>query len=332
MFNVKNILKSAKEKQKTIVFPEVSFSDRTMEAVKILQKKKIVKVLLVGDASALILRDKAFEKFEVANPVTFPDRAKLVKTLYEKRKEKGLSMQQAEELEKDPYYFATLLVECGYADGMVAGAEASTATTVRPALQIIKSKNKKDPVSSFFLICGKNKFLNGKALLLSDCGVTENPDADTLCTIACQTVKSAKMFGIEPKVAFLSYSSKGSAKAECIDKVRSAFEKFSKKEKDVICDGELQFDAAMVPKVAQQKAPNSAIQGQANVLIFPNLEAGNICYKAIQYVGGLSAVGPILQGLKKPVNDLSRGCSVSDIVLVAAITALQVEDEKKKDQ
>ena len=332
MFKIKNLIEKAKGKQKTIVFPEVSFSDRTVEAVKILQKKKYVKVLLVGDASALILRDKAFEKFDIVNPVTFPDRAKLVKALYEKRKEKGLTLEQADELEKDPYYFATLLVECGYADGMVAGAEASTATTIRPALQIIKAKNKKDPVSSCFLVYGKNDFLKGEALILSDCGVLEKPDADTLAVIASQSAKTAKEFGIDPRVAFLSYSSKGSASSEEVDKVRVAFEKFKKKEKEIVCDGELQFDAAMVPEVAQNKCPDSPLKGKANVLIFPDLQAGNICYKTMQYVGGLHAVGPILQGLKKPVNDLSRGCSVEDIVLASVITALQCEDKEKKEK
>lgn len=332
MFKVKKLFEEARKKQKTIVFPEASFSDRTVEAVKILQKKKYVKVLLVGDASALILRDKIFEKFDIVNPVTFPERNKLVKTLYEKRKEKGMTLQQADELEKDPYYFATLLVECGYADGMVAGAEASTATTIRPALQIIKSKNKKDPVSSFFLMFGKNDFLKDEALILSDCGVLENPDADTLSVIAMQSVKSAKQFGIEPRVAFLSYSTRGSAKNENVDKVRSAYEKFKKKEKDVVCDGELQFDAAMVPRVAEHKCPDSPLKGNSNVLIFPNIEAGNICYKMMQYVGGLTAVGPILQGLKKPVNDLSRGCTTWDIVLASVITALQCEDKEKKGE
>ncbi len=337
MFKIENIINKAKKRQKTIVFPEVSFSDRTFEAVKILQKKHIVKVLLVGDASALILRNKAFEKFEIVNPVTFPEREKLVKALYEKRKAKGLTLQQADELEKDPYYFATLLVECGYADGMVAGAECSTANTIRPALQIIKSKNKNEPVSSFFLLFGKNKFLKNQPLVLADCGVIENPDADTLCTIASQSVESAKEFGILPKVAFLSYSTKGSAKSEAVDKMRLASEKFAKMHKDVVCDGELQFDAALVPNVAQIKAPNSALKGSANVLIFPDIQAGNITYKALQYVGGLNAVGPILQGLNKPVNDLSRGCSINDIVLAAAITALQCEDtqsnpEKKEEK
>jgi len=330
MFKIENLIKKAKAKQKTIVFPEASFSDRTVEAAKILQKKKIVKVLLVGDASALILRDKSFEKFDIVNPVTFPDRDKLVKALYEKRKEKGMTLEQADELEKDPYYFATLLVECGYADGMVAGAEASTAMTVRPALQIIKAKNKKDPVSSCFLLYGKNKFLKGKPLILADCAVLEKPDADTLALIAKQSVETPKAFEIDPKVSFLSYSTKGSAKSEEIDKVREAFEKFKKKEKDVLCDGELQFDASMVARVAEHKCADSPLKGDANVLIFPNIEAGNICYKALQYVGGLNAVGPILQGLKKPVNDLSRGCTAEDIVLVAAVTALQCEDKNEK--
>ncbi len=330
MFKIERLVEEAKKKQKTIVFPEASFSDRTIDAAKILQKKGIVKVLLVGDASALILRDKSLEKFNIVSPITFPDRQKLVKTLYEKRKEKGMTMEEADELEQDPYYFATLLVECGYADGMVAGAEASTAKTVRPALQIIKAKNKKDPVSSCFLMYGKNKFLKNEAIILSDCGVLEKPDADTLAVIGSQSVQSAKQFGLEPKVAFLSYSSKGSAKSEDVDKVRTAFEKFKKKEKDVVCDGELQFDAAMVPSVAKSKAPESPLKGNANVLIFPDIEAGNICYKAIQYIGGMNAVGPILQGLKKPVNDLSRGCSVNDIVMVSVITALQCEDKEKK--
>lgn len=329
MFKIEDLVKEAKRKQKTIVFPEVSFSDRTLEAVKILQKKKICKVLLVGDASALILRDKSLEKFDIVNPVTFSDRDKLVSTLYEKRKKKGMTREEADELEKDPYYFATLLVECGYADGMVAGAEAPTANTVRPALQIIKAKDK-NPVSSCFLLYGKNKFLKGKALIFADCGVMEKPTAEELSAIAEASVRSAKEFRIgEPKVAFLSYSTKGSAKSEDVSKVQEAFELFAKKNKDVISDGELQFDASMVKGVAEQKAPKSPLKGDANVLIFPDINAGNICYKTAQYLGGLNAIGPILQNLKKPVNDLSRGCSVSDIVMLSVVTALQCEEEQK---
>lgn len=329
MFKIKDLIKEAKRKQKTIVFPEVSFSDRTLEAVKLLQKKKICKVLLVGDASALILRDKSMEKFDIVNPLTFPDRKKLVKTLYEKRKKKGMTLEEADELEKDPYYFATLLVECGYADGMVAGAEAPTANTVRPALQIIKAKNK-SPVSSCFLVYGDNKFLKGKALILSDCGVIEKPDAETLASIAEASVESAKAFKLrEPRVAFLSYSTKGSAKSDDVTKVREGYEIFKKRNKDILADGEIQFDAAMVKEVSEHKAPNSEIKGDANVLIFPDINAGNICYKTTQYIGGLNAIGPILQNLKKPVNDLSRGCNVNDIVMLSVITALQCEGEKK---
>ena len=329
MFKIKDLIKEAKRKQKTIVFPEVSFSDRTLEAVKLLQKKKICKVLLVGDASALILRDKSMEKFDIVNPLTFPDREKLVKTLYEKRKKKGMTLEEADELEKDPYYFATLLVECGYADGMVAGAEAPTANTVRPALQIIKAKNK-SPVSSCFLVYGDNKFLKGKALILSDCGVIEKPDAETLASIAEASVESAKAFKLgEPRVAFLSYSTKGSAKSDDVTKVREGYEIFKKRNKDILADGEIQFDAAMVKEVSEHKAPNSEIKGDANVLIFPDINAGNICYKTTQYIGGLNAIGPILQNLKKPVNDLSRGCNVNDIVMLSVITALQCEGEKK---
>ena len=329
MFKIKDLIKEAKRKQKTIVFPEVSFSDRTLEAVKLLQKKKICKVLLVGDASALILRDKSMEKFDIVNPLTFPDREKLVKTLYEKRKKKGMTLEEADELEKDPYYFATLLVECGYADGMVAGAEAPTANTVRPALQIIKAKNK-SPVSSCFLVYGDNKFLKGKALILSDCGVIEKPDAETLASIAEASVESAKAFKLgEPRVAFLSYSTRGSAKSDDVTKVREGYEIFKKRNKDILADGEIQFDAAMVKEVSEHKAPNSEIRGNANVLIFPDINAGNICYKTTQYIGGLNAIGPILQNLKKPVNDLSRGCNVNDIVMLSVITALQCEGEKK---
>lgn len=333
MFSLKKLLESAKSKNKTIVFPEVSFSDRTFEAVRFLRKKGIVRPLLVGDASALILRDKRFGDFDIVNPVTFPERAKLVKTLFEKRKEKGLTLEQADELEKDPYYFATLLVECGYADGMVAGAECSTATSIRPALQIIKAKSKKEKVSSCMMLFGKNKFLNGKVLFLSDCGLIEKPDADTLTSIAVHSADFARRFDIKPKVAFLSYSTHGSAQSEEVEKVRTAFEKFKKKEKETVCDGEIQLDASLVENVAKTKCKDSPLKGDANVLIFPDIQSGNICYKAMQYLGSLTAVGPVLLGLRKPVNDLSRGCSVEDIIYVSAITALQCEDkETKKDE
>ncbi len=325
---IKDIYKKAKLLQKSIVFPEAGFSDRTLQAVKIIQKKGIAKPILIGDESALILRDKSLSQFEIINPLTFTSKDELVNCLYEKRKAKGMTIEEAEEMAKDPYYFATLLVECGYADGMVAGAEASTANTVRPALQIIKAKKKGDIVSSCFIMFGKNKFLGDKCLILSDCGVIKHPSEDELYQIACQSVETYKSLGFDdPRVAFLSFSTKGSADDESLDVVKNAYNKF--KETGIACDGEIQFDAAMVKRVQKQKCPNSPLQGDANILIFPDLNSGNICYKAMQYMGGVNAIGPALQGLKKPINDLSRGCTADDIVAMTAVTVLQCNKEEK---
>ena len=324
----KDILKKAKTLGKTIVFPEAGFSDRTIEAVKIIAKKGIAKPILIGDESALVLRDKKLLDFQIINPQTFPQKAEVAKCLYNKRKEKGMTKEEAEALALDPYYFATLLVEMGLADGMVAGAEASTANTVRPALQIIKGKKKGGIVSSCFIMLGDNKFLGDKTLILSDCGVMTHPNEDELYQIACQSVETYLQLGLKnPKVAFLSFSTKGSAEDETIDVVRKAYEKFKKT--GIACDGELQFDAAMVESVSKHKCPGSPIKGDANILIFPDLNSGNICYKTMQYIGGLTAVGPLLQGLNKPVNDLSRGCSVEDIIIATAVTALQAHKEEK---
>ena len=319
---VKDLYKKARFLNKTIVFPEAGFSDRTIEAVKYLQKKKICKPILIGDESALVLRDKSLINFEIINPKTFQNLDEIVQNLYQKRKEKGLTLEQAQQLAVDPYYFSTMLVDMGLADGMVAGAEASTANTVRPALQIIKAKKKGGVVSSCFIMFGKNKFLKDKCLILSDCGVIMHPNEDDLYQIAVQSVETYRALGFnDPKVAFLSFSSKGSAKDESIDVVKKAYEKFKKT--GIVCDGELQFDSAMVERVAKQKAPNSPLKGDANILIFPDLNSGNICYKAMQYMGGVNAIGPILQGLNKPINDLSRGCVSMDIVTATAVTILQ---------
>lgn len=324
----KDILNRAKRLGKTIVFPEVGFSDRTIEAVKIIRKKGIARPILIGDESALVLRDKKLIDFQIINPKTFPQRDDVVKRLYNKRKEKGMTMEQAQQLALDPYYFATLLVDMGLADGMVAGAENSTANTVRPALQVIKAKKKGGIVSSCFIMYGDNKFLGDKCLILSDCGVMTHPNEDELYQIACHSVETYQSLGFtDPKVAFLSFSTKGSAQDESVEVVRKAYEKFKKS--GIPCDGEVQFDAAMVESVAHHKNPNGQIKGDANILIFPDLNSGNICYKAMQYVGGLTAIGPILQGLNKPVNDLSRGCSVEDIVIATAVTALQANKEEK---
>lgn len=325
---IKDIYRRAKPLQKTIVFPEAGFSDRTIDAVKIIQKKGIARPILIGDESALVLRDKKLIDYQIINPKTFPQKDVLVKKLYAKRKEKGLTLEDAERLILDPYYFSTLLVETGFADGMIGGAETSTATMVRPALQVIKAKKKGGVVSSCFIMFGKNAFLKGKCLILADCGVLKNPTADELYQIACHSAETYKQLGLgEPKVAFLSFSSKGSADDESVSKVREAYEKFKKT--GIKCDGELQFDASMVPNVAKLKCPDSPLEGDANILIFPDLNSGNICYKAMQYMGGVKAIGPILQGLNKPINDLSRGCTVEDIVVATAITAMQSQKEEK---
>ncbi len=323
---VKDFYKKARKLSKSIVFPEVGFSARTIEAVKRIAKKKIAKPILIGDESALILRDKSLSNFQIINPYTFSARDELIKRLYQKRKDKGLTLEEAQKLAMDPYYFATLLVDMGFADGMVAGAEATTAKTIKPALQLIKGKKKSSAISSCFIMFGKNSFIKDECLILADCGVIMHPSSDELYQIACQSVQTYKSLGLaNPKVAFLSFSTKGSASDESVEIIREAYEKFKKT--GVVCDGEIQFDAAMVEDVAKNKCPNSPLKGKANILIFPDLNSGNICYKAMQYMGHVNAVGPILQGLKKPINDLSRGCSIDDIVTATAITVLQTSEE-----
>ena len=243
------------------------------------------------------MRDKSLIDYQIINPQTFQNKNEIINALYEKRKEKGMSREEAEKLALDPYYFSTLLVDLGFADGMVAGAEASTANTVRPALQVIKAKKKGGVVSSCFIMFGKNKFLKDKCIIIADCGVLMHPNEDELYQIACQSVETYRSLGLtSPKVAFLSFSSKGSANDESLEPIRKAYQKFKKT--GIPCDGELQFDAAMVERVARQKCPDSPLKGDANILIFPDLNSGNICYKAMQYIGGLNAIGPILQGLK----------------------------------
>ncbi len=327
MFNVKELYKKARSKNKTIVFPEAGFSDRILTAVKILQKKKICKPILIGDESSLVIRDKSLVSFTIMNPKTSPLKSKIAKHIYSKRKNKGMTLEEAEKLAVDPYYFATAIVDLDIADGMVCGAETSTANTVRPALQIIKSAKKDGLVSSSVLLFGKNKFLKNKDLLLADCALVVEPTSEQLSIIASHTVETAKLLDFDqPKLAFLSYSSHGSASGEKVEKIKNASNVFNKP--GVISDGELQFDSALNPNVSKIKTPNSIINGDANILIFPDLNSGNICYKAMQSLGGLQAVGPILHGLRKPVNDVSRGCSVEEILLTTAITVLQVKEKK----
>lgn len=325
MKQLKKLCKLAKTKCKKIVFPEVGFSDRTVEAVLKIQKKGIADCILIGDESSLILRNKKLKNFTMINPKTSDITKVLALALYEERKEKGLTEDQAKELILDPFYFSTMLVKCGYADGMVAGAEVSTARTLKPALQLLK--NKQDGfVNSYFMMVGKNK-VTDDVFFMSDCGLVQEPDKDQIVKIAQNTLSQSKLLCDNvPKVAFLSYSTLGSAKSDSCEKMSQATKEFKEKNPDVIAEGEVQLDAAMFTRVAQVKMPNSKLCGKANILIFPELNSANICYKAVSYFGDIYAVGPITVGLEKPVNDLSRGCTVKDIIYVTAITVIQCKD------
>lgn len=257
------------------------------------------------------------------NPLQY--RSDYVDALVERRKNKGITPAQARTQLNDPITLGTMMVAEGFADGMVAGATTSTAHTVRPALQIIKGKKEKALISSVFFMC-----LPTGVLLFADCALNTNPTAQQLANIAIDTAQTAKTFGFVPRIAMLSYSTKGSASGQDVEKVAHAVELVQQHAPSLLIDGPLQYDAAIIPKVAQEKAPNSAVAGRANILIFPDLNTGNIAYKAVQRSSGSVSVGPILQGLCKPINDLSRGATVDDIIATIAVTAHQAYDRKKQ--
>lgn len=327
MFNEKKLLKLASKKGKTIVFPEAGFSDRIIEACNIISKKKIANLILIGDESALVLKYKNIKKFKIVNPKTSSLAKEFAEKIYELRKEKGVSLEEAHILAIDPFYFSTMMVREGYADGMVGGAEVSTARNLKPALQLIKTKEDSEIVSTAMIMYGKNPVTQNQPFILADCGLNVNPTSSQLCTIAKDCVElNNKLLKQTSKVAFLSYSTKGSAKGEDVEKVVSALDMFQKQNPYILADGEMQLDSAMIPRVTRVKAPNSKFsEGNANILIFPDLNSGNICYKAISYFAKINAIGPICIGLNKPINDLSRGATVKDIVVLTAITALQCE-------
>lgn len=330
MFTEKNFIKLAKKDIKNIVFPEAYCSERTMQAIAYVLKHKIANVILLGDEQSLAKKMKCHHCHggTIINPKTSELRAELKEELLRIRKDKGLTETQAEELLDDNYYFATMLVKCGYADGALGGAEGPTANVLRPALQIIKARKDITTVSSCFVMIGTKKLNMGEnnVMLLADCALNPNPSAEQLCDIATATADTAKtLCHIQPKIALLSYSTFGSGgdKNEIVNKVRAAAQQL--KSTKLCVEGEMQFDCAVVPEVAKVKAKDSKVAGGANVLIFPELNAGNIGYKILQRAGKLSAVGVIMQGLNKPCNDLSRGCSVKDIVIMTAITSIQAQ-------
>ena len=319
-------LEKARALGKSIVLPEAGFSERIVNAGIRCAEEKIAKIILLvrdeGELSQYNLVENEYLK--IVNIKTHEIRDMLVSALYEKRKSKGLTLEGASQLIDDPVYFGTMMVDLSLADGLVAGAEISTADTFKPAFQIIKGKTKETKVSSFFVMVREIDDAE-QVYILSDCGINIDPTTEEVVEIAKLSAESARAIGLieNPKVALLSYSTKGSAEGEDAIKMRDAKAILDTQDVNFVYDGEMQLDAAIVPSVAALKAKGSPIQGDANVLVFPNLSAGNIGYKLMQRFGGFKAFGPIAQGMRKPINDVSRGANVNDIVQAIAITVLQ---------
>ena len=315
---------------KTIVLPEGE-EDRNVQAAAKVVAAGLAKIIMLGDpekVKAVAAKYGAnIDGIEIINPATSDKAAGYAATLFELRKAKGMTEEQAAKLVADPMYYGIMMVKSGDADGLVSGAIHSTGDMLRPALQIIKAKPGMKTVSSCFLIESPlPQFGDNGIMIFSDCAVMPNPTAEELANIALGAADSARsLAGIEPRVAMLSFSTKGSAKHDNVTKVQEATRIAHEMVPDLMLDGELQLDAALVPSVGALKAPGSAVAGKANVLVFPDLQSGNIGYKLAQRLGQAEAYGPILQGIAKPCNDLSRGCSVDDIVATVAITAAQAQ-------
>ena len=327
---LERICERAKSDMKTIVLPE-SEDMRTIQAAAMVQERGIANIVLVGDPEKIAEMAQGLDisKCKIVNPVKYERFGEYVEAFYELRKAKGMTMEKAEETMKDYVYFATMMVKMGEADGMVSGAAHSTADTVRPSLQILKTKPGTKMASAFFvMIVPDCEYGANGAFVYADSGVVENPDAEGLSDIAIESANSFRqLVEEEPIVAMLSYSTYGSAKSELTEKVIQATKLAKEKAPELMLDGELQADAALVPAIGQSKAPGSKVAGHANVLIFPDLNCGNIAYKLTQRLAKAEAYGPILQGIAKPVNDLSRGCAAEDIVGVVAITAVQAQEQ-----
>ena len=309
---------------KTVVLPE-SDDERILRAAAIIKQSGAANLIILGREDEV---QKSASKLgldlsgvKILDPQTDASLEKFARDLYELRKAKGMSEAQARDLVRDRTYFGTMLVYEGLADAMVSGASTTTAETIRPALQIIKTKPGIASVSGAFIMC-----LDTQALLFADCAVAPSPSAEYLAGIAISSAATAKAFGLEPRVAMLSYSSGDSGSGDSVEFIKTATQKAHEKAPELLIDGPLQFDAAVDAAIAKKKMPGSAVAGRANVFIFPDLNCGNICYKAVQRTAGAIAIGPILQGLKKPINDLSRGCEVADVVNTILISAIQAGD------
>ena len=321
----------AKADKKTIVLPE-SEDRRTYEAAAKILKEGIADIILVGSEDVVKKNGEGLDLtgVKVVDPATSERTAAYIDKLVELRSKKGMTPEQAKEILLNQYlYYGVMMVKMGDADGMVSGACHSTADTLRPCLQILKTKPGTKLVSAFFLMEVPNcEFGENGTFVFADCGLNQNPNPEELAAIAASSAESFKsLVGAEPKVAFLSHSSKGSAKHADIDKVTAAVKIAKEENPDLMLDGELQLDAAIVPSVGESKAPGSPVAGHANVLIFLDLDAGNIGYKLVQRLAKAEAYGPVTQGIAAPVNDLSRGCSADDIVGVVAITAVQCQNK-----
>ena len=329
---MQEIIDRAKANKQRIVLPEGT-EERTLKAADRLAGDGVANVILIGNPSEIRRLADQFkltniDKTTIVDPVNNEKKQHYANLLLELRKSKGMTAEQAEKLAEDPLYLACLMIKNGDADGEIAGAQNTTGDVLRPALQIIKTAPGISVVSGAFLMFTREAGKNG-LLVFADCAVMPNPTAGELAEIAVATAQTTRsIVGVEPKVAMLSFSTKGSAKHELCDKVIEATRLAKEMAPDLKIDGELQADAALVASVGASKAPGSPIAGQANVLVFPNLECGNISYKLVQRLGNAEAVGPILQGMAAPVNDLSRGCSVDDIYKMVAICANQAIGSK----
>ncbi len=313
----------AKKIQSYIAYPE-ALDPRTLEAMGLILEEETARPLLIAGRKEIETKIQEFklklnpDRVQILDPADPQLMERYIEELYRLRKEKGMTKDEASELMKDPNYIGVMAVHLKEADGMISGAVGTTAMTARPALQIIGTKEKFHKVSGLFFMIFENRLL-----FFADCAITPDPNSHDLADIAIDTAETAKRFGIEPKIAMLSFSTNGSAKHPMADKVKEATALVKDRRPDLKVDGEMQVDAALVPWVGKQKFPNSQVQGDANILIFPSLEAGNIAYKLVERLAGAKAIGPMLQGLAKPINDLSRGCTAEDIADLSAITSCE---------
>ena len=318
-------IKQAKSELRTIVLPEPDDLRVLQAAANVLEMGTANLVLLGEEAEIKAAAEKEGLDISAAQIVSPKDPERIdryAQILYEARKHKGVDLEKAKSMLADVSYFGTLMIAAGEADGMVSGAVHTTAETIRPALQIIKTKPGTSTVSGSFFV-----LLEDRVQLYADCAVTIDPTSDQLVDIAAASADTAKSFGMDPKVALISYSTGDSGKGPTVDKVKEAMAKIKETHPELVVDGPLQFDAAFDPTVAAKKRPGSPVAGQANVFVFVNLDQGNCTYKAVQRTAGATAIGPVLQGMKKPVNDLSRGATVDDIVNTIVLTAIQAQEK-----